>query len=266
VSPPWWVRLRWTGQWLVLAVAIYLWQIWASARKSPFFPPPSQIFSQMHTLWFSGPAAHLFLTANATGNILPSLERIGLGLVITIVIAVPLGIALGRSPLVTSFCEPLLQFARSIPVVTAGPVFIALFKIGTEMEVATIVAGAVWPLLLNTIDGARTVDPLQVDTARAFQVSAARRLTLVIVPAALPKIFTGLRLSLSLSLILMVFSELIGSTNGIGYEMQNASSAFNMPVFWCTLVLLGVLGYVFNAVLYGLERVMLSWHRGMRHA
>jgi ABC-type nitrate/sulfonate/bicarbonate transport system permease component len=258
--------VKWIRQWLVLGVAVYLWQLWATARKSPFFPPPSTILSQMHTLWFSGPASHLYLTADATGNIIPSLIRILLGLAICVAVAVPLGIALGRSPLVTSFCEPLLQFARSVPVVTAAPVFIALFKIGTQMEVATIVAGSIWPLLLNTIDGAATVDPARIETARAFRLPARDRVWLLIIPSALPKIFTGLRLSLSLSLILMVFSELVGSSNGIGYEMLNASNSFNMPVFWCTLVLLGILGYVLNAVLYGVERLVLTWHRGMRHA
>jgi ABC-type nitrate/sulfonate/bicarbonate transport system permease component len=264
MSRPWWTRLRWTRQWLVLVVAVWLWQLWASRRNSPFFPPPSVILRQMHQLWFSGPVSHLFLTADATGNILPSLLRILMGLAISVAIAVPLGIALGRSPMVTEFCEPLLQFARSIPVVTAAPVFIALFKIGTQMEVATIVAGAVWPLLLNTIDGARTVDPMQLETARAFRLSGPQRLILLIVPSALPKIFTGLRLSLSLSLILMVFSELVGASNGIGYEMLNASNAFDLPVFWCTLVLLGILGYLLNALLYGVERLALAWHRGAR--
>jgi ABC-type nitrate/sulfonate/bicarbonate transport system permease component len=264
VSGPWWARLRWTRQWLVLAAAVYLWQLWASWRKSPFFPPPSVIFAQMRQLWFSGPASHLFLTADATGNILPSVARILAGLAICVAIAVPLGIALGRSPTVAACCDPLLHFARSIPVVTAAPVFIALFKIGTQMEVATIVAGTVWPLLLNTIDGARSVDPVQLETARAFRLSGWQRLTRLIVPSALPKIFTGLRLSLSLSLILMVFSELVGASNGIGYEMLNASNSFDLPAFWCTLVLLGILGYLLNAILYGAERVVLAWHRGAR--
>jgi ABC-type nitrate/sulfonate/bicarbonate transport system permease component len=257
-------RLRWTRQWLVLAAAVYLWQLWASSRNSPFFPPPSAILSRMHQRWFSGPAAHLFLTADATGNVVPSIARILIGLAISLVIAVPLGIALGRSPSITAFLDPLLQFARSIPVVTAAPVFIALFKLGTQMEVATIVAGTIWPLLLNTIDGARTVPVLQLETAAAFRLSAWDRLTRVIVPSALPKIFTGLRLSLSLSLILMVFAELVGSSNGVGYEMNNASNSFDLPSFWATLVLLGILGYVLNAILYGVEKIALAWHRGAR--
>jgi ABC-type nitrate/sulfonate/bicarbonate transport system permease component len=260
-----WLRwLGWTRQWLVLAAAVALWQLWASSRQSPFFPAPSAILARMYQRWFSGPAAHLFLTADATGNLGPSLVRILIGLAISLVIAVPLGITLGRSPLVTAYLDPLLQFARSIPVVTAAPVFIALFKLGTQMEVATIVAGTIWPLLLNTIDGAAGVPPLQLETAAAFRLSAWDRLTRVIVPAALPKIFTGLRLSLSLSLILMVFAELVGSSSGLGYELNNASSSFDLPGFWAVLVLLGILGYLLNAVLLGVEKSVLAWHRGPR--
>lgn len=256
--------LRWTRQWLVLAAAVSLWQLWADSKQSPFFPPPLKILSLMRSQWFSGPPAHLFLTAEATGNILPSLERIGMGLAIVIVVAIPLGIALGRSATVTAFLDPILQFARAIPVITAAPVFLALFKLGTQMEVATIVAGTVWPLLLNTIDGAHSVDVLHLQTATAFRLSAWDRLTRVIIPSALPKIFAGLRLSVSLSLILMVFSELIGATNGIGYEMSNAMNAFNLPGLWATIVLIGILGYLMNAILYGAERAVLSWHRGAK--
>jgi ABC-type nitrate/sulfonate/bicarbonate transport system permease component len=261
-----WSRLKWTRQWIVLAVAVWLWQLWASSRKNPFFPPPSMIFSHMHQIWFSGPASHLFLTSDATGNVLPSLYRIALGLAISTVVGVPLGIALGRSQMVTAILNPLLEFSRSIPVVTAGPVFFALFPLGNPMEVATIVAGTIWPLLLNTIDGASTVDPVQMETARAFRFSGWHRLIRVIIPASLPKILTGFRLSLSLSLILMVFSELVGSKNGIGYEMNSDGQSFDLPGLWCTIVLLGILGYVLNAVVYGVERWALRWHHGMRSA
>lgn len=247
-------RLRWLRQWIVLGVAVYLWQLWASAHQSPFFPPPSAILAKMHQRWFSGPAAHLFLSADGTGNIVPSVERILIGLAISVVIAIPLGIAVGRSAALAGYVDPLLQFARAIPVVTAAPVFLALFRIGAQMEVATIVSGTIWPLLLNTIDGARTVDGVQLETAAAFRLSALDRLRFVIIPSAWPKILTGLRLSVSLSLILMVFSELVGSSNGLGYEMTNASNSFDLPSLWAVVVLLGILGYVLNAILYGAER------------
>ena len=260
------LRLNWLWRWVVLIAGAAAWQLWASAHHSPFFPPPSAIVARMYHVWFSGPAAHLFLTPNATGNILPSLGRTLAGLAIATVIGVPLGIAIGRSRAVSGYLEPLLQFGRAVPVVTMAPVFLALFKIGTQMEVATIAFGTVWPVLLNTIDGASSVDPLQLETARAFRLSRGQRLTALIVPSAMPKIFTGFRLSLSLALILMVFSELVGSSNGIGYEMVNAQNSFDLPLLWCTIVLLGILGYLLNALLGGVERLMLSWHRGARQA
>jgi ABC-type nitrate/sulfonate/bicarbonate transport system permease component len=256
--------MRWLWRCVVLIAGVGGWQLWTSAARSAFFPRPSAIAARMHHLWFSGPAAHLFLTSDATGNILPSLGRVLAGLAIATAIGVPLGITLGRSPVVTSYLNPLLQFARALPVVTMAPVFIVLFKIGTDMEVATIAFGTIWPILLNTIDGAATVDPVQLDTGLAFRLSPWQRLVWVIVPAALPKAFAGFRLSLSLSLILMVFAELVGSSNGIGYEMSNASNAFDMTFLWATIVLLGILGYLLNAILTGVQRVLLSWHRGAR--
>jgi len=254
--------MRWLWRCVVLVAGVGGWQLWASSTKSSFFPPPSAIVARMYHQWFSGPARHLFLTADATGNILPSLGRVLAGLAIATVIAFPLGIALGRSPVVTSYLSPLLQFARALPVVTLAPVFIVLFKIGTDMEIATITFGTIWPILLNTIDGAATVDPQHLETGRAFRLSAWQRLVWVIIPAALPKAFAGFRLSLSLSLILMVFAELVGSSNGIGYEMSNATNSFDMTFLWSTIVLLGILGYLLNALLGGAERLVLSWHAG----
>jgi ABC-type nitrate/sulfonate/bicarbonate transport system permease component len=255
-----WKRTRWLWRIVVLAAGIGAWQAWTSTANSSFFPPPSAIVTRMHQLWFSGPAAHVFLTADATGNILPSLVRVLAGLAIATAVGLPLGIALGRSPAVTSYLSPLLQFARALPVVTMAPVFIVLFKLGTQMEVATIVFGTVWPILLNTIDGAASVDPVQIETGRAFRLTRWQRLAWLIVPAALPKALAGFRLSLSLSLILMVFSELVGSTNGIGYEMSNATNSFDMTQLWSTIALLGILGYLLNQLLAGAERLVLPWH------
>jgi ABC-type nitrate/sulfonate/bicarbonate transport system permease component len=249
---------------LVLAAVVGLWQLWASMKNSPFFPAPSAIASTMRAQWFSGPWYHAFLTEDAIGNILPSLGRVLLALAIVVAVGVPLGIALGRSRVAAGFLSPLLHFARSVPVVTMAPVFLAVFKIGTQMEVATIVYGTIWPLLLNTIDGASSVDPVHLETARAFRFSAWERLRWLIVPAALPRIFTGLRLALSLSLTLMVFAELAGSADGIGYELGEANSSFNLPEVWAVVVLLGILGYLMNGALYLTERRFLPWKRNER--
>jgi ABC-type nitrate/sulfonate/bicarbonate transport system permease component len=251
-------------RWTVLLAGAGVWELWARARRSPFFPPPSAILARMYRLWFSGPATHLFLTSDAVGNLLPSLGRVLAGLAIAAVVGGAVGLALGRSAALYSYLDPLLQFARALPAVTLVPVFIAIFRIGTQMEVAIIAFGTIWPIMLNTADGARYLDPVQVETVRAFRLPAWQRLIRLIIPAALPKFFAGLRLSVSLALILMVFAELVGSSNGLGYEMANAESSFDMTWLWSTLVLVAILGNLLNVLELAVEHRLLAWHRGAR--
>lgn len=110
----------------------------------------------------------------------------------------------------------------------------------------------------------RGVDALQLDTARAFGVGRVRRLTAVVLPAAAPKIFAGLRVALSFALILMVLSELFGSTAGVGSELIGAQRSFELPRMWAGIVTLGVLGLLFNGAFVLLERRLLGWHAGAR--
>ncbi|MDX6393608.1 MAG: hypothetical protein QOJ73_4671 [Streptosporangiaceae bacterium] len=258
---------RWTGlaqRWTVLLVGAGVWEAWARLQRSAFFPPPTAILARMYRLWFSGPVAHLFLTPDALGNLLPSLGRVLAGLAIAVVAGGATGLALGRSAAVSGYLDPLLQFARALPAVTLVPVFIAIFRIGTQMEVATIAFGTIWPILLNTADGARYLDPVQVETVRAFRLPGWARLTMLIIPAALPKFFAGLRLSVSLALILMVFAELAGSSNGLGYEMNNAESSFDLTWLWSTLVLVAILGNLLNVLELAVEHRLLAWHRAAR--
>ena len=142
------------------------------------------------------------------------------------------------------------------------PIFFALFKIGTPTQVAVIVFGVIWPVLINSAEGARTVDPLHLQTAQVFGVPRPDRLRRIILPSAAPKIFAGLRLSLSLALILMVLSEFAGSTSGIGYQLLTAQQNYEIADVWAVIVLLGVLGYLLNSGFLLLENRLLAWHRG----
>jgi ABC-type nitrate/sulfonate/bicarbonate transport system permease component len=127
------------------------------------------------------------------------------------------------------------------------------------MRVSVILFGVAWPILLNTIDGARKVEPAQLDIARVFRLSRPVRLLMIVLPAAAPRIFAGLRISLSLSIILMVTSELVGATDGIGFFLSNAKKGFQLPEMWSAIVLLGILGYLLNTALLSIERRILGW-------
>jgi ABC-type nitrate/sulfonate/bicarbonate transport system permease component len=252
-------------RWTVFVLAVAAWQSATMAADDPFFPTPATIVAQMHELWFSGPLSRLFLTDTATGNIVPSLMRLGAGFAAGTLAGIALGIAVGRSRWAYDVLDPVLQFFRAIPPPTLVPVFIVLFSLGPQMQIASIVFSVLWPVLLNAADGARTVEALQMETARVFRLTAVERLRLVIVPSALPKIFAGLRLSLSLSLILMVFSELQpGAADGIGFQLQEASTRFDYETVWAAILLLGVLGYLLNTALLVVERRVLAWHRSAR--
>jgi ABC-type nitrate/sulfonate/bicarbonate transport system permease component len=247
-----------THRWALLAVAVVIWELITRALEDPFFPPPSEIARTAAELWFTGPSSQLGLSDTVFDDILPGLGRMLGAWAVAVAIAVAVGLVLGRSRTGMAYAGGTLNFLRAIP----PPLWIAPFlvTVGLDaMPTGTIIFGAIWPILLNTVDGARTVDGTKVDTARAFRLSKTQWILGVVLPSALPKIFAGLRLSLSMALILMVVSELQGSSYGIGYQLVVAQFDYKMPEMWAWILLLSVLGYVFNTVLLIGERRALRW-------
>lgn len=246
----------------VVTAVIACWQLGTGDGQSPYFLPPSVIAVNLYQQWFSGPAGHLWLTPDATGNLLPSLGRMLAGLAAASLAGIAAGLAIGRVPVLADYAEPVVHFGRAVPPPVMVPVFLLVFRIGTPMEVASIAFGVIWPVLLNTIDGARHVHPGHMETARAFRLGPAQRLRRVIVPSAAPKILAGLRLAVTLSLVMMIVSEFQGSTDGIGREMSIAETTIDIPVMWNVIVLLGLLGITANGLLALAEHRVLAWQRG----
>jgi ABC-type nitrate/sulfonate/bicarbonate transport system permease component len=246
------------------ACLIGLWQYSTMQAGSIFFPPPSEIAKRAIELWLSGPPSWLFLGAGVFDDILPSLSRLLAGWGLAVVFGITLGALIGRSRRFSELLDPSLQFLRAIPGPALVPVFILLLGTESMMRIVLIAFGSVWPVLLNTIEGTRTVDPLQLDTASAFRLPRRARLWRIVLPAAMPKIFAGMRVSLSLAVILMVVSELVASTNGVGYRILNSQIMFLFTDMWCSIVLLAVIGYSLNALFVKIEDYVLNWHRGAR--
>lgn len=249
-------------RWTVFILCVVVWQVVTAVVRDTYFPTPLTIVRTMYHLWFSGPVSHLFLTDLAVQNILPSIGRLLAGWAVGGAIGIVLGMLLGRSRTGMDYVGPLISFGRALPAPALLPVFLVLFKLGTPVQLATIAFGVVWPVLLNTIHGAQSIDQVQVDTARAFRISRPHWIFGVVLPAALPKIFSGLRISLALSLVLMVISELVGATDGIGYQFQVAIHSFDLTITWAWIVLLGILGNLLNWLFVTVERRVLVWGRG----
>jgi ABC-type nitrate/sulfonate/bicarbonate transport system permease component len=139
-----------------------------------------------------------------------------------------------------------------------------LFGIGFTMKVVLIAFAALWPTLLNTLDGMRGVDQVKLDTSRVLGVSPLGRVFRVVLPAAAPQIVAGLRNSLQVAIILMVVSEWEASTDGIGYYIVNAQQSFDYVGMWSGIIVLAIIGTVANVLFVAAENRVLHWHYGAR--
>ncbi|WP_199185322.1 ABC transporter permease [Cryobacterium sp. Y50] len=240
-----------------------LWQIAAVAGDSLYFPPPSEIAVRMYELWFSGPSPW-FVTPALVADIGSSLGRMFAGWGIAVVLGVALGIAIGRSRVVSQLVDPIVHFLRSTPGPALIPVFLILLGTDNLMRISLIAFGSIWPVLLNSIDGVRAIDSTQLETGRAFGLPWRARIFRIVIPAAMPKIFAGIQVSLAVALVLMVISELTVSTDGIGHQLLTAQQTFALTDMWAGIALLAILGYLLNLGFTVIERRVLRWYRGAR--
>jgi len=247
------------GAEIAVPLAILLaWQLWTASAHSPKFPRLSTILVEFRRLW---------LFSQFGSDVLPSLERIGAGFGIAVAAGVALGIPFGLSSVARRAAMPHIEYWRAIPPPALLPISIVLLhSIGNTQKIAFIAFFCFFPVLLNTIDGVRGIDPTLVETARSYNIPAHERILRIVLPAALPQIAAGMRNSLSLAVIMMVLSEYFSSTNGVGYVLLISKNTFQLAPMWAAIVLIGVLGYALNLLFLLGERRVLAWHRGFRAA
>lgn len=248
-------HFNWTG-WLVLTLLLFLWEY--GSRLSPklqlYIPPPSQILVALRQLVLSGEVAtHLFVT----------LGRFVEGYLLAAAIAVTFGTIFGYFRLAHSFVEVVIEFLRPMPSVAIIPVAVLLLGIGDSMIIAVTVYASVWPILVNTIDGVRHIERTLLDTGRTFGLSRRRILWQVILPAASPYIVTGLRVSLSIALILVTTAEMVAGSKGLGFFILDEERALRSSNMYAGIILVAVLGYALNRLFMALESTAMKWQRGM---
>jgi ABC-type nitrate/sulfonate/bicarbonate transport system permease component len=245
--------LRFLGVGTLLAVLV-LWEVASRTRllNPQFFPPVTDILGTFFTLWRNNVfPEHLIAT----------LWRMAVGYGIAAVLGIGLGLLMGRSRAVNDLFEPLVEFLRPMPPVALIPVLILLVGIGDEMKIIVVVFASLFPILLNTIDGVRGIHPTLLDVARTFRYSEGDVLRKVILPAALPQIFAGLRVSLAIALIVALVSEMIGATRGLGYFVLQAQRGLRIRDMYAAIVMLALLGYALNWLFLLVEARVLGWHR-----
>jgi ABC-type nitrate/sulfonate/bicarbonate transport system permease component len=234
-------------------VALLLWEIIARWKHTVYIPPVTQIFWTFGHEWFS-PTFKL--------QAVPSLYRMANGYVFASLVGITIGVLVGSYRPIYKLLDPLLQFLRATPPTAVIPVGILLIGIGDQMKIVVIAFGAMWPIVLNAADGARLVPFERLDTAKVFGLSRFETLMRVILPSATPMIAAGMRTGLSISLILIVVSEMIGSTDGLGYYILQAQRTFAIPEMYGGIVFLAILGYTLNMAFLQVEQRVLGWHYG----
>jgi len=248
----------------VLVGASVLWQVLAIVIDSPFFPPLLDVLNRARENWLSGPAFTLFLTQAVVDDVLPSLVRAVGGWALASLVGVVLGVLIGMLRGLDLYLMPVLEFMRAIPPPVLIPLFLILFGATETMRISFVAFAVMWPVLLNTITGVQAVEPTQLQAGIVFRLNARQRLMKIVVPSATPYIFTGLRIGLSLGLILMVISEMVAGINGIGYGILVAQRSFDVLNVWAGIILLGVIGYALSVGLQFGESKLLRWHRGSK--
>ena len=249
---------RWTGIGVLLLLAI-LWEAagrWGWVHKV-LLPPASAIL-------------RTFFQVIASGEVLEhlgvSLWRAGLGYTLAALFAVALGVAMGYWRRIYDACEITIEYLRALPPPAIIPLAMVFLGIGDALKVFVIFFSCVFPVLVNTIDGVRGVDPVLIRTARTFGLNPRQTAWKVILPAAAPFIMTGLRIAVAIALILTVISEMIGATSGIGYFILEAQRTLHVTRMYAGILVLALTGYAINRVFLLIDERMMAWHKGLtRH-
>lgn len=255
---PRWGRRTVASAWRVVkpsvAILTFL-AVWEIAPRTGlvdkvFLPP----FTEVGRAFFE-----LIANGQLWEHISTSLTRALTGFVIAVAFAVPLGVAIAWYRPVADFLNPVLELFRNTAALALLPVFVLVLGIGETSKVALVIYACAFPVLLNTISGVRTVESLLVKSARSLGFSQFAIVYKVVLPAAVPTIFTGLRMAAASSILVLIAAEMVGAKAGLGYLITAAQLNFQIPDMYAGIIAIALVGLVFNAVLVFTERRLSRW-------
>lgn len=252
-------RILWQGfQYAALPVGIVLlWQGLNAAGlvKPLLLPPPTQVAEAAWAMLKDG---------SLLKHLLVSMARVLEGFGVAALIAIPLGVAIGLSKAVGRITDITLQIVKPIPPIAWIPLAILWFGIGEASKVYIIVLGALFPILINTVDGIRQTEGRFVELAQVLEVSRLRFIMKVVMPGALPSIMTGLRLGLGLAWVCVVAAELIAAEAGVGYLIMDARQLSEPDIVILGMLVIGVVGKLMDSGLHWIESLFGSWKSDFR--
>ncbi|MDX5459515.1 ABC transporter permease [Micromonospora tulbaghiae] len=215
-----------------------------------FLPPLSEVLAAWWELLRSGQLAD---------HVGASLTRSLTGLALAVVTAIPLGLLIGWYRPLADLLSPLLEVFRNTAALALLPVFVLILGLGETSKIALVLYACSWPILLNTVAGVKGVDPLLIRSARSMGLNHLRLFQKVILPAAVPTVFTGVRLAGAYSILVLVAAEMVGAKAGLGYLVNYAQYNFAIPDMYAGIITISAIGLVVNQLLVAGERRFSTW-------
>ena len=218
-------------------------------------PPVSEVVAEL---------GHLLTTAAFWTAIGDTMQAWAIGLALSAVVAVPLGLLIGAVPALYAWVRTTIEFLRPIPPVALLPLVILVLGANQSMKVSLVFIATIWPLLFQMLYGVQDVDNVLQETARAYRMPSVFRARHIVLPSTLPYLMTGLRISATIALIVAISTELVSGAPGLGTAISLAQAGGAVVATWALILTAGVLGVLINVVFRGVERKVLHWHPSQR--
>ena len=255
----WWPRLR--PLLLAIMFPVVLLAIWHFAtvgRPASLIPPPYDVWLELKDLAVGGVNDDAY-SQTLHIHLLASVGRVYGGFALALIVALPLGMLIGRVPLIRQLIDPTIQILRPVPVTAWLPLAMIIFGLGPRSAFFLVFLGAFYPILVNTIFGVRSVEPRLFEAAAMLGCSGPAQFFRVVLPAALPSIFTGMRLGLGFAWVVIVVGEMTGVQTGLGAIIMEARQLSRTEIVISGMIVIGTVGFLSDRLVMLIGRRLLAW-------
>lgn len=255
----WWPRLKPPLLAVTFpAVLLAIWHFATAGRPASLIPPPYDVWLELRDLAFGGINDDAY-SGTLYVHLLASVSRVYGGFALALIVALPLGMLIGRVPLVRQLVDPTIQILRPVPVTAWLPLAMIIFGLGPRSAFFLVFLGAFYPILVNTIFGVRSVEPRLFEAAAMLGCSGTAQFFRVVLPAALPSIFTGMRLGLGFAWVVIVVGEMTGVQTGLGAIIMEARQLSRTEIVISGMIVIGTIGFLSDRLVMLIGRRLLAW-------
>lgn len=237
---------------------LILWQWVTAGNSASLIPAPYDVWQEMRDLAIGGINDDAY-SDTLWSHLIASASRVYGGFALALAVALPLGMLIGRVPVIRQIVEPTIQILRPVPVTAWLPLSMIMFGLGPRSAFFLVFLGAFYPILINTIFGVRSVEPRLFEAASMLGCTGPSQFFRVVLPAALPSIFTGMRLGLGFAWVVIVVGEMTGVPTGLGAIIMEARQLSRTEIVICGMIVIGVAGFLSDWLIMKVGRWLLSW-------